>query len=164
MITRSEKKLIHIYAHAAGITEREYRALLVEASGKESSADMEFNHADADRVLAALEALLFDRVARAVVQDPRGRSPWIKDEYHFRKKASGPGAATSRQRWKIDALWSQLCDFLRPGDQRLDYLSRIIAKSVGRPTPLDLLTTSQAAAVIEALQDRLRHAIQSPAV
>ena len=162
MITKHEKKLVHIYAHAAGLGDPEYRRLLTEHTGKRSCADPEFSHADTDRALAALEAVLFDRVDRGVVPDPRRRSRWIRDEFHFRNKHRGRGWITSRQHHKIEELWHQLSQHLPPDKAHSGYLAAIIVKATGK-TDLGVtaLTTHQASHLIDVLTDRLTHALRA---
>lgn len=156
MITKREKMLLHLYADAAGLDHSAYVAHLSDETGKSSSADPEFSHADADAMLCRLEAVLWGRVAAGEV--PRPVSAWIRDEFHFRRKCSTTSARlTTRQAWKIDTLWTQLGEFLP--DPSADYLARIVARAVGRPTSVSLLTQHDAALVITALQDRLRYAL-----
>jgi len=160
VIAKTEKKLIHIYAGAAGLTDQEYRGLLSDLTGKRSCADHEFSHADCDRVLASLEGVLFDRISRGVVRDPRGRSRWIREEWHFRSRYArqSAGVITPRQDHRIAQLWTQLSEFLP--DPSTDYLARLIRRSIGRPVSIPALSFAQAASVLDALSDRLRYALR----
>ena len=163
MITKREKAWVHIYADAAGLTDAEYRALLEDKTGKRSCADPDFTHANCDTILAALEAVLFDRVDRGEVPDPRGRHKYIKDEHHFRRRIRGPGFITTRQHHETQELWTDLQQFLPEENRGVDYVTRIIAKATGR-TKLGNgsgpLKQSEAANVIDALKDRLKYAIR----
>lgn len=163
MIQKSEKKLIHIYAHAAGLTDPEYRAILQEITGKFSCADMEFSHADCDRALAALEGVLFDRVARGLMPSPLGRSRFIRSEWHFRERVArvSSGLLSPRHEHRILQLWSQLSEFLDDPRCRDDYLAAIVRKSTGVSKPLAALTRSEAQSVLNALSDRLRYALKT---
>ena len=161
MITKREKALVHIYADAAGLADAEYRTLLEQKTGKRSCADPDFTHANCDAILATLEAVLWDRVDRGEIDDPRGRVKYIKDTHYFRRRIPGAGYITTRQRYHIEELWQDLQQFL-PEDQRTTaYITGIIRKATGRQ---DLgtapLKQSEAAHVIDALQDRLRYAIR----
>lgn len=163
MIKNEEKKLVHIYKTAAGLSDPEYRAALVESTGKRSCADPEFSHSDVDCALASLEGLLFDRVARGLCADPRGRSRWIKDEWHFRARVSrhSSGLLSPRQEHLLMQLWKQLSEFLDDYRCNQDYLDGLVAQAVGKRKLISSLSHHEAAFVIDALQDRLRYAIKS---
>lgn len=168
MISTREKTLIHIYAHAARLADQDYRALLREHTGLASCANPSFSHADADAILAALEAVLFARVSAGLVPDPRPGSRWIRDEYYFRRRISTPSASgyaanatpiNARQFHLIQQLWLQLSEFLDAPHTSDAYLAAIIVQSIGHSAPILALTRRQAGMLIDALRDRLKYAI-----
>lgn len=164
MISKQEKKLIHIYAHAASLAEAEYRSLLQSVTGLDSSADDVFRHRDADAVLAALEGVLFDRVAVGRVPDPRSRSRWIRDEYHFRKRLRDGRAMSVRQEHEILRAWELLLRYL-PRDQRTPaYLSGICRRALGADVPFEALSSAQAAIVLTAVRERCNASIRRSTV
>jgi hypothetical protein len=162
-ISAKEKMLIHVYASAAQIPDPHYRQVLRQKTGKGSCADPAFSHADADRVLAALEATLFDRVRRGDVPDPRPRSRWIREEYHFRRRVDDPARINSRQAWAIRGLWEKLCPYLPESERTPQYMAGIVARATGRSDiGLHALSAADAGMVIDALRDRLAYAIRNP--
>jgi len=163
MIQNNEKMLIHIYAQAAGVRGPHYRQLLKATTNKDSSADPAFSHADCDRILASLETILFDRVHRGEISDPRTNGhKWIKDEFHFRTRCRGPGLINSRQAHIIDQLWTELQPWLQTEQRVPSYIAGIIRKATGRfDIGLTALSSSDAGHVIDALKDRLASAIKS---
>ena len=162
MITTREKKLLHIYAGAAHLSDQVYRSILREHSGCASSADRSFSHSDCDQVLAALETLLFDRVARGEVPSPIGSSAWIRDEFYFRRRLAGPEKINARQIWIIEKLWSQLLEFLPVESRTVQYFAGIVHKATGKPDiGLSALTHSESSHVLDALRDRLSYAMRN---
>jgi len=161
MITNQEKKLIHIYKHSAQLNQAEYRELLHEQTGLHSCADPEFSHADADRVLAALEAILFDRVSRAVVPNPVGRSRWIKRATYFRDKQKGGFVPSAQQEHLVRELWLQLQEHLPQSKRNTDYLAAITRQAVGHAVGKHPLTRAECGHLIDALKDRLKHGIKT---
>lgn len=155
MIGSNEKKLIHQYARAAKLTDAEYRDILEFESGKRSTADPEFTHTDTDHVLVALETVLWERIRKGVVRQPKQ----IRNEFHFRHKYGGAAdTASPRQLHRIDQLWCQLSEFLETSTP--DYLMGITFKATGVANRPGQLTRHQAAQLIQALKDRLAYGIQ----
>lgn len=160
MITRREKMLLHIYANAAGLEDHQYRHLLRKTAGVPSAADGEMTQAGFERCMAAVETTLFDRVDRGVVSDPIGHSRHIMNRWYWRRKLPSEGRINSRQYHLISELWSTLMPRLPADCQNTAYLAGIIRKATGKS---DLcataLTMAEAGFVIDALQDRLCHAV-----
>lgn len=163
MITSKEKALLHIYATAADLTDHGYRIILKKSAGVPSAADDQMDQSGFERAMAALETVLFDRVERREVPSPIGRNRWIMNPYYWRKRLPQDGAINSRQFHLIEELWTALRDRL-PEDRRdLAYLAGIIRKATGKAdVGLTALTSAQAGFVIDALQDRLAHAVALP--
>lgn len=158
MIKDVQKGLLHIYAHAAGLSDPAYRNVLREEAGCVSAADSDFRQNGFERAMARLEATLFDRVDRGLVSDPIGRSRWIRSRDYWRRRLPRRGFSTTRQSHRILDLWSRLAPALPEDARSFDYLGGIIRQAVGRRADAVSLSQSEAAAVIDALQDRLAHA------
>jgi hypothetical protein len=159
MLTTSEKKLIHIYARAANLSDQEYRALLLSVTGLRSSADPEFSHADADRVLLALETVLDQRVSLGVVARPR--SNWIRDLQHFRRRRHNRLSETARPLHLARRYWLLLQTLLPPAQRSPTYLSGILARACCRPVSgLSELTPPELTPALAALRDRLTYALR----
>ena len=160
-----QRMLVQVYRRAANLGEQDYRRLLDEYAGVDSTArSCELWSATAfERVMAALETRLFSRVHLGEVDNPMGSSRWIKDEFHWRRKNLDNGLINSRQCFKIEFLWNQLTPYLEPGQRSIEYLSGIIRQACGRAdVGLTALTSSDAGNVIEALKDRIAYAIRDP--
>ena len=163
MIQSSQKRLLHIYAHAAGLSDPTYRNHLVQAAGVSSAADPNLTQSGFESAMASLETVLFQRVAAGEVPDPRGRSRYILEEYYWRNKLPRSGLINSRQAHRIESIWQQLCQWLPAENRNLEYLGGIVRKSTGKRDPgYTALTSYQAANLIDALQDRLSYAVQTP--
>lgn len=94
---------------------------------------------------------------------------WTRD--YWQSRSSGrAGAASTRQVWKLKQLWTLLQDYLQDVDRTESYLARIIADAAPSQDGLrqtaagdilwDTISLVQAAATIEALKDRLKHAVK----
>ena len=161
MINSSQKMLIHIYKSAAALDDPSYRNLLREFAGVESSASPDMGNREFDRVISALERVLFDRVHSSLVPDPRPHR-YIHDEFYWRHRCHGDGYITTRQSHRIESLWSALLPTLPSENQNLSYLRAIMSRATGKPNLGQApLTFTQAACVIAALQDRNSHARKS---
>jgi len=160
MINNRQKSLLHIYAHAAGISKPTYRNILRESAGVPSAADPGMSNSGFDRAMAALEATLFARVARGEVPDPRGRSRWIHDEFHWRHRLPSRNGINTRRRYQIEQLWTQLCKFLPDSKCTASYLLGIVHKATGRDVLIHQLTNHESGFVLDALRDRLSYAIK----
>ena len=160
MINNTQKALIHIYKATAKLDDPSYRNLLREYAGVSSAADRRFTQAGFERVMAALETVLFERVHRGRIMNPLyGESRYITKEFHWRGRLPAEGYINSRQICKIEDLWARLCASL-PGDkQTLDYLAAIIRKATGEEhVGFGALTSTQASHLIDALRDRINYA------
>lgn len=164
MIANSQKVMLHVYARAAGISEPAYRNVLRQQAGCVSAADTDFTQSGWEQCMAALESILFARVDAGQVSDPMRRySRWIRERTYWRDRLPKRGAATSRQLHRIRELWAVLQTCLPPDRRGLDYLSGIIRQSVNRNVDLTHLSYAEAAFVINALQDRVTHAVSDHA-
>lgn len=161
MIKDIQKGLMHIYKAAAQLPTPVYRAILLESSGHHSAADPEFTQTDFDHVMASLEAALFDRVHRGLVDNPIGKSRHIRNEFYWRRKLPDPGKINSRQYKAIVDLWEELCPRLDERERTTEYFAGIVAKATGRHRlGVEALAHREAGHVINALRDRLTHAIR----
>ena len=168
MISKREKYWIHQYARWARMNQPEYRDLLKRVSGKTSCADRAFSHEDVDRVMAALETILWHRIDEGIVTKPVRNV----QRFYWRHKCPHDGMINSRLRYKLDRLWNLLADYL-PAEQRNDrYLAGIMAKDAGvnPSTFLDgdriawhRIPAECARIAVEALKDRLKYAVRAPA-
>ena len=160
-LVNKQKALLHIYKAAAGITDQIYRGILAENAGVKSAADRRFTQDGFDRAMAALEAVLFDRVARHEVRDPRGVIAWIRTSDHWRRRLPQAGRMNSRQLFNLRRAWDILGEFLDTGQHTDAYLSGIVLHSVGRRiNDWSDLSSAEAGFVIDALQDRITAAIK----
>lgn len=161
MIHKRQKMLAHVYADAAELDQMDYRTLLRTATGLASCADPEMTQSGYENFMAMLEARLFDRVDRGLVEDPRGRNRYIKDAHYWRGRLPRAGRINSRQVKLIRDIWAQLQRYLPSDKAGTDYFAGIVRKATGlRSLGLEALTREQAALVIDALKDRLRYAIK----
>lgn len=160
MLTNKQKALIHIYADAADLNDPTYRGILADGAGCHSAADQEFGQAGFDRVMAALESMLWTRVASGAVPRPLG-NPWIRSERYWRDRAGGRGLINSRQLHAIEALWHRLGEWL-PDQADRAYLLGMARKAAGSNVPdLIKLRLEEAGWLIDALRDRLAYALAS---
>lgn len=163
MISNDQKVRLHVYARAAGISEPAYRNVLRQQAGCVSAADSDFTQQGWERCMAALESILFARVDAGQVPDPRGRSRWIHARTYWRDRLPRAGYATTRQLHRVRELWATVQTFLPPEKRGLDYLAGIVQRSVNRNVDLAHLTYAEAAFCINALQDRISHAVSDSA-
>ena len=77
-----QKMLIQIYRRAAGLRDYEYRRLLMENTGCRSSTDGTWTQEAFDSAMAALETILFERVAQARVANPLPLNRHIRAEFY----------------------------------------------------------------------------------
>lgn len=164
MLQRRQKALLHIYAGAAGINQATYRNILTRCAGAVTAADPHFSQGGFDRCMAALEAILFDRVRQNAAPNPIGHNRHIRSEYYWRRRAPAPGAINSRQLHEINSLWARLCEWLDPAQCTPAYVLGIAARATGRPVEsIAHLRGHEAASLLDALRDRLGHAIAAGA-
>jgi hypothetical protein len=165
MLTKGNKMLVGIYRRAAGLDEAEYRQILQSHAGCVSTTADDFTQSSFDRVMAALERQLFLRVDHGDVPDPIGQSSHIlrRDYWQGKLARTQAGQCTTRQQYKIRELWDLLAPELGYKDPEQDpagiaYLQGVIHHATGKKRiGQDPLTSAEAAAVIDALQDRLKH-------
>ena len=164
MLTRKNKMMIGIYRRAANLDEAEYRQLLKTHSGCVSSTESGFTQTAFDRVMAALERQLFLRVDHKAVQNPIGLSEHIRrrDYWQRRLASTQAGLCNTRQQYLIRESWGILAGskgYSNPNSpDAIAYLSGIVRKATGLDqVGHDALTSAQAAAVIDAIKDRLNH-------
>jgi hypothetical protein len=160
MISPQQIKVLHIYAHAAGLNDATYRSYLREHAAVNSSTDPAMDQAGFETTLASIEAVLWDRVDRDLAPIPT--SPWIKPRGHWQGRRRG-GLCTTRQLWLIGDLWRRLQPYLHPDARDAAYLLGIIEHAVGRRVGYQDLTVRDAGALIDALRDRLQYALHAPA-
>lgn len=162
MIHASQKMLLHVYAGAARLSDPTYRNYLAAAAGVNSAADPSMSQSGFEAAMAALETVLFQRVAAGEVPDPRGRNRYIRSEFYWRDKLPKAGLINSRQAHRIEGLWIALCNWLPPEQRNLEYLGRIVRKATGKRDPgITALTDREAGCLIDALKDRIAHAIRA---
>ena len=162
MLNRTQKIIIHEYARAARLADPSYRDILHAHAGMSSAADRNFTQPGFDQVMAALETVLFERVDRGEVPDPIGHSRYIRDESHWRDRLGQHGRINSRHYHRIKQLWDQLCEWLPDDKCNAGYLAGIVCHATRKPDiGVTALTSGQAWCVIEALKDRLAHALKT---
>lgn len=161
MLNRTQKIIIHEYSRAARLSDPAYRDILHVHAGMSSAADQNFTQPGFDHVMATLETVLFERVDRGEVPDPIGHSRYIRDESHWRNRLGQNGRINSRQYERIKQLWDQLCEWLPDDKCNAGYLAGIVCHATRKPDICaTALTSGQAWCVIEALKDRLAHALK----
>lgn len=164
MIHNRQKALIHIYADAARLTEPAYRELLHSSAGVNSAASPRLNQGGFDRLMAALETVLFERVDTGQVHDPVGTSRWIHDRWHWRHRLAPSACISSRQAELVRSLWTRLQALLPPQQRQLSYLAGIIHHATGkRDVGYSALTNTEASHLIDALRDRLAYCLKGDA-
>ena len=161
-MTQAQYAKIHAYKKAAALQDPEYRQILKASTGKASSKL--FTESDFDRAMAAIEAVLFDRVAAGRVRDP----DWIQNPCHWRLRLPREGYANTRLIHALRERWSLLLDYL-PDSERCDlYLAGIIRQATGRDVPglvqdgrisWTCIPAAAAGLSITAINDRLAHAV-----
>ena len=165
MIQKQQKALLHIYKHAADLSEPAYRSVVSHASGGlcNSAADRDFSQQHFERAMAELETLLFSRVHTGVVDNPIGRNKYIHKEFHWRNKLPEYGKINSRQFRKINELWEKICPYLSADQRNPRYFAGIVYHATSkRDLIISALTFNEASMVIDALRDRLSYAIRKP--
>lgn len=160
--TNQQKAVIKSYQRYAGISDAEYRSILHTYAGATSSRDPHLTQWHFDTIMPAIEVRAHLAETNGLT---RGRRPAkLTDWYYWRNRAPGKGRATTRELWKIGKLWQQLCPYLPEADRTHTYQCGIASHAVGRKIQhLHDLSLPQALAVIEALKDRLAHAMRRPA-
>lgn len=166
--TNRQKAILHIYLGAAAIPHAEYVEILGRATGKRSSRDLD--QGGFDSAMAAIEAVLWQRVELGRIPDPRDNPGWkYTNPVYWRNKVPLAGNANSRTVYKVKELWKLLRDYLPDGCRDPYYLASIIHKAAGRKIAglvadgrihWDRLTADAGRLAVEALKDRLAHSIK----
>lgn len=165
MWTHKQKGIVKTYQRYAGMADLEYRALLHTQTGATSSRDAHLTqfHFDAFMPLMEIRAHLAEINGLAVGRRPAKLSNW----YYWRNRSPARGKATSRELWKVTnaehrGLWDLLTPYLPESERGHDYLCGIAAHACGlhKVEHLHELTVGQCGMLIEALKDRLQHALR----
>lgn len=161
MIQNKQKMLLHIYAGAAGLEDPVYRDILLHRAGVSSASDRAMTQSGFEQAMAALETVLFLRVHAREVRNPIGNSRYILSEFYWRRRLPREGLISRRQAYKIEELWVLLQRYLPDEDRNLVYLGGIVRKATGKTDPgYTCLTSREAECLIDALKDRLAHALK----
>lgn len=161
MIGNIQKGLLHIYKDAAGLDDPTYRSILRECAGVPSAADRRFSQSGFELAMAALETVLFERVQAHLVPNPIGRVRRINSKYYWRKRCPARGYINARQLRTVEQLWAQLKEFLSDEQCTSAYLQGIIHRATDRECGYAALTSREAGFLIDALKDRIVHAIST---
>lgn len=152
--------LVKMYQKYAGIPNQEYRELLRQYTGHTTSTAPQLTQYDFDVIMPVLEirAHLAEANERAVGKKPSR----IRDWYYWRHRCPKAGQITSREQYRILALWDDLKPHLAAEHHDShEYLCGIAAHACGRRVAhIHELRSWQALALIEALKDRLKYAVQ----
>jgi len=153
---------LQIYKRAAALSDPDYRDLLAEVTGARSSTEPGNTQWHYDQVMAKIEAILDYRVQEGIVgPPPKHQVPRLT---YWRGRLATGGAMNARQRYRIDKLWAQLCQYLPPDQRTPRYLAGIASQaSASRVRDTYSLKAWQASMLIDALKDRLRHALRHTA-
>lgn len=151
--------IVQMYRRYAGLCDQEYRELLHQVTGCRSSRAPSLTQFDFDRTMARMEV-------RAHLAETNGcahgrRPAVIQDWYYWRRRLPTKQRASSRELWKIDQVWQQLLPYL-PQEQRTPaYLLGMAAHAVGHPVEhVHDLGVAQSLLLVDALADRLAHAVR----
>ena len=166
LIDNKQKSWIKRYQRMADLPDHDYRALLNARAGVTSCTQLDQN--GYDKVMAGLETVLFERVDAGHVPFPRGigRNYW-------RKRLTARGGCNSRLRYTLERWWRMLTDYLPESERNEAYLAGIIRHAIGWNGPVawfngehlvwERLHAENARLAIEAIKDRLRHAVSKGA-
>ena len=161
IINRKQIVTIQKYKRWAQLDDPTYRDLLDRAAGVRSSKLLD--QVSFERTMGWLETLLFDRVDAGIVAAPSGviRTYW-------RDKLPTEGMINSRLRYTMERWWGLLADYLPQEERNETYLAGIIRKAAGKALA-DILHEGclqwervpkyAGLLCLEAIKDRLRHAI-----
>ena len=185
MISAKEKAIVHAYPNLIGLSTLERRQHMVKTVGCYSS--LELDQARFEHLMASLEELLWTRVEAGTVPDPRAcrkcgsalrpeqngfgvcprgcerRKVFAWGRTYWRDRLPDRRRANSRQRYMIRNLWGLLQDYLPAEEQTDAYLGGIWRHAAGLapsvPWNVETLSSAHASALIDALKDRLTHAV-----
>lgn len=157
--TNSQKGLIKSYQRYAGMADPDYRALLHQYAGATSSRDKHLTQYHFDVIMPLIEtrAHLAETNGAARGRRPSKLSNW----YYWRDRSPARGKASTRELWKIKQLWETLQPLLPESERGHAYVCGIAGHATGKKVEhLHELTVGQALSLIEALKDRLSHAMR----
>lgn len=158
--SNAQKGIIKAYQRYAGMSDPDYRDLLHTYAAATSSRDAHLTqfHFDAIMPLVETRAHLAETNGRAVGRRPRKIADW----YYWRHRYRRPGQASHAQLHRITTdLWPMLCDTLPEPRRSHAYLCGIASHAVGHEVShLHDLSPSEAGYLIDALKDRLAHALR----
>jgi hypothetical protein len=142
------------YQILAGMDDQDLRIIIREVSGQLNEQSPKLTQHHFDRLMVRLEM----RVAEAVEAGTAAWPPGFKPCYwRLRNQA---GHINHRQSREIRELWENLVTYLPETDRTEAYLLAIAKHGCGRKVEsIHRLTGWQASNVIDALKDRLRHAM-----
>jgi len=161
---RSRQNIVlQTYRRAAGLEDAGYRRILRENAGVNSSKSPDLTQSGYDLVMSAIETVLWQRVDLGEVPDPlKTPGSIIRSRNYWRRRNPDPARINSRQIYKIEQVWNDLCRFLPVEKRNAGYFAAIVRKAVARSdVGVSALSSSDARLVVEALKDRLRHAVRN---
>ena len=140
------------YLKMAGMNEQAGGELLYKITGYMSPESPELVQTDYDQSMVEIESVLEDRIESAQVA-----MPGDVDLRFWRSRNPRNGTANRREVRKIKELWDELCGYLEPCNQNLDYLFGFCAHTLrlNRAKPVEELKELEAHKVIEALKQRI---------
>ena len=154
--TRHQIIAVQTYRRLARLNDAEYRGLLETCAGARSSKDAGLTCHDCEVVMAHLETVLWARVDELVVPQPPSK---IARNY-WRNKLPKNGEPNSRLLRKMWALWDLLKPHLPETDRNNKYLAGIATHASGwHVKDIWQAKAWQVSLTIEALKDRLQHAL-----
>lgn len=163
-LTARQKAWPHIYADAAGLSPAAYRQTLRTHTGCATCASPKLTQDAYDRLMAALETILWARVDQGHVHDPRAcpdcgaelqrvprsaparylcpvgctsrpiPSP-IRSRTYWRDRAPAEGMCNSRQRHALEQHWTLLLPTLPEEARSHTYLAGIIRSATNQRLP-----------------------------
>ena len=161
MIKNRQKFLLHEYKRAAHLSDPDYRDILKRYASVTSAADKRMKQSGFEAAMAALETRLFLRVASGEIPNPIRHSKYIKSESFWRDKLPDKNVINSRQARKITDLWERLQEYIPPECRNMKYLGGILYHATGRrDVGYYALSHHEASHLIDALKDRLAHALK----
>lgn len=157
--SNAQKACIKQYQRYAGMADADYRDLLHTYTGATSSRDAHLTQFHFDAVMPLIETRAHLAEANGLA---RGRRPaHLSNWYYWRNRAPGKGKASPRELWKIGQIWEQLCPHLPESERTHAYECAVASHATGRKIEhLHDLTIAEALSLIEALKDRLAHAVR----
>jgi len=157
----SRKQIIkvQIYRRAAGLAEGEYRHLLKTHVGTFSSREKCLTQWHFDIFMPVMELKVDEQIHQATPAKPLPKQ--ISNLHYWRSRCPKDGGMTTRQRHKIFAVWKQLEPLLpEKVQQSTAYMAQVAQQATGyRIGDFWGMKAWQANLLIEALKDRLRHAV-----